>query len=109
MLSGYKALTRRFAKSFPITSEGFEIETELAIHALELGLPVFEISAPYERPLAPRSKLSSVKDGLKILRLIVALVERERPFAFFTAVAVILGMGKIGGIAPRRTRGISPA
>jgi glycosyltransferase involved in cell wall biosynthesis len=69
MLSGYKAFSRRFVKTFPAMSSGFEIETELMIHALEMRLPIAEISAPYgERPDGSASKLSTYRDGFLILR-----------------------------------------
>jgi len=85
MLSGYRALSRRFVKSFPALSTGFEIETELTVHALELRAPVGELSAPYvSRARGSASKLHTVRDGLRILRLIVHLVKEERPFQFFT-------------------------
>lgn len=91
MLSGYKVFSRRFVKSFPAMSTGFEIETELMIHALELKLPVGEISAPYgERPEGSTSKLATYRDGFIILRLIGVLVQRERPLEFFSAVAGLL-------------------
>lgn len=91
MLSGYKVFSRRFVKSFPAQSAGFEIETEIMIHALELGLPVGEVSAPYgERPEGSVSKLATWKDGIKILRLVGILVQRERPLEFFSAVAGLL-------------------
>jgi glycosyltransferase involved in cell wall biosynthesis len=91
MLSGYKCFSRRFVKTFPAMSSHFEIETELMIHALELRLPVAEISAPYRaRPEGSTSKLSTYRDGLLILRLIGLLVQRERPLEFFSAVAGVL-------------------
>lgn len=91
MLSGYKVFSRRFVKSFPAMSAGFEIETELMIHALELKLPLSEISAPYgERPEGSTSKLATYRDGFMILRLIGVLVQRERPLEFFSAVAAVL-------------------
>ena len=85
MLSGYRVLSRRFVKSFPALSTGFEIETELTVHALELRVPMAELSAPYvTRPRGSSSKLHTVRDGLKILKLIVHLVKEERPLQFFT-------------------------
>lgn len=93
MLSGYKAFSRRYAKSFPALSTGFEIETELVVHALDLRLPQSEITAPYrERPTGSASKLRTYSDGLRILRLIGFLVKEERPLAFFSIVAGILAM-----------------
>jgi glycosyltransferase involved in cell wall biosynthesis len=88
MLSGYRVFSRRFVKSFPAMSSGFEIETELTIHALELQLPVAEVATPYQmRVTGSASKLRTYSDGLKILRLIVALYKNERPFQFFSAIA----------------------
>ncbi|RWN09700.1 MAG: glycosyltransferase [Mesorhizobium sp.] len=93
MLSGYKAFSRRYVKSFPALSTGFEIETELVVHALDLRLPQSEITAPYrERPTGSASKLRTYSDGLRILRLIGFLVKEERPLAFFSIVAGILAM-----------------
>src|SRR6185437_9141854 len=91
MLSGYRVLSRRFVKSFPALSTGFEIETELTVHALELRVPVAELSAPYvTRPRGSASKLRTVRDGLKILALIVHLVKEERPLQFFSAGFCVL-------------------
>ena len=91
MLSGYKVFSRRFVKSFPAMSAGFEIETELMIHALELQAPIGEISAPYgERPEGSISKLATWRDGFLILRLVGLLVQRERPLEFFGAVGALL-------------------
>jgi glycosyltransferase involved in cell wall biosynthesis len=91
MLSGYKIFSRRFVKSFPAASAGFEIETELMIHALELNLPVGEISAPYgERPEGSTSKLATWRDGFLILRMIGVLIQRERPLEFFGVLAALL-------------------
>jgi glycosyltransferase involved in cell wall biosynthesis len=88
MLSGYRAMSRRFVKSFPALSEGFEIETEITVHALELGLRIVEISAPYkERPEGSVSKLHTYRDGIRILRVIVLLLKAERPFRFFAAIS----------------------
>jgi glycosyltransferase involved in cell wall biosynthesis len=88
MLSGYRVFSYRFVKSFPAMSSGFEIETELTIHALELQLPVAEVATPYRiRVTGSASKLRTYADGLKILRLIVVLYKNERPFQFFSAIA----------------------
>lgn len=90
MLSGYKVLSRRFVKSFPIISSGFEIETELMVHALELDVPISEVEIAYkERPKGSSSKLSTYKDGYKILKTIISLVESEKPLFFFNVVSII--------------------
>jgi glycosyltransferase involved in cell wall biosynthesis len=99
MLSGYRVFSRRFVKSFPGMSSGFEIETELTIHALELQLPVAEIATPYRiRVTGSTSKLRTYVDGLKIFRSIMVLYKNERPVRFFSAiggalVAVALALG----------------
>ena len=91
MLSGYRAFSRRFVKSFPALSEGFEIETELTVHALELRMPVGEIRTAYgARPAGSASKLRTYRDGVRILRTIVSLVKQERPLAFFSWCGLVL-------------------
>lgn len=91
MLSGYRVMSRRFVKSFPALSRGFEIETELTVHALELRLPVLDVDTAYnERPEGSESKLSTFKDGWRILRLIFSLIKEERPRQFFGVVSLAL-------------------
>jgi glycosyltransferase involved in cell wall biosynthesis len=91
LLSGYRVFSRRFVKSFPALSEGFEIETELSIHALQLRMPLSEVATQYkERPEGSSSKLNTFRDGFRILRSILLLLRAERPFAFFLVVAVVL-------------------
>jgi hypothetical protein len=85
--------SRRFVKSFPVSSSGFEIETELTVHALDLEMPMTELVLPYrERPEGSESKLSTVGDGFRIVGTIVRLVRSERPLAFFTALAGLLAV-----------------
>jgi len=92
MLSGYKLLSRRFVKSFPAMSGGFETETELTVHALEMRMPMTELSADYkERPDGSTSKLRTYHDGAKILMLISRLIKDERPLQFFTAMGLAFG------------------
>jgi hypothetical protein len=96
MLSGYRIMSRRFVKSFPALSTGFETETELTVHALELRLPIAEVMTPYrERPPASSSKLRTIPDGIRIMRLIVRLVREERPLEFFSAIAALLAIASI--------------
>lgn len=91
MLSGYRVFSRRYAKSFPALAKGFETETELTVHALELRMPYDEVSTPYgSRPEGSESKLSTYKDGFKILKTIINLYVSERPFMFFSLVALFL-------------------
>jgi glycosyltransferase involved in cell wall biosynthesis len=97
MLSGYRVFSRRFVKSFPVLSGGFEIETELTIHALELGLAVAEINTPYYARLkGSDSKLNTWRDGFRILRTIIGLYRAERPLAFFTGIALVLAIVSVG-------------
>lgn len=96
ILSGYRVFSRRFVKSFPALSTGFEIETELTIHALELGMPVGEIETPYyARPAGSASKLSTWRDGLRILWTIQRLYRTERPLQFFGLIAIVLAAASI--------------
>jgi glycosyltransferase involved in cell wall biosynthesis len=97
ILSGYRVFSRRFVKSFPVLSDGFEIETELTVHALELALPVAEIETPYfARPEGSASKLNTWRDGLRILGTILKLYRSEKPLRFFTAIGVFLILVSIG-------------
>ncbi|WP_420138173.1 glycosyltransferase family 2 protein [Sphingomonas sp.] len=92
ILSGYRVFSRRFVKSFPILSAGFEIETEISVHALELRMPVSEIVTQYgARPAGSASKLSTYSDGLRILRTIMTLFRLERPVLFFGSIGALLG------------------
>jgi glycosyltransferase involved in cell wall biosynthesis len=90
MLSGYRVMSRRFVKSFPALSAGFEIETELTVHALQLRVPIAEIPIPYrERPAGSFSKLRTFRDGARILGTIASLLKEERPMTFFGAAGAI--------------------
>jgi len=91
IFSGYRVFSRRFVKSFPVLSSGFEIETEMSVHALELRMPVGEIETMYgARPEGSESKLSTWSDGLRILRTIGTLYRVERPAIFYGAIGVLL-------------------
>ncbi len=101
MLSGYRVFSRRFVKSFPMLSGGFEIETELVVHALELGLPVAEIDTPYyARPQGSASKLNTWRDGFRILWTILQLYRSERPLIFFGAFGALLAAVSLGLALP---------
>ena len=97
MLSGYRVFSRRFVKSFPALSSGFETETELTIHALELRMPLGELNTPYkDRMAGSASKLNTYRDGARILATIVQLVKEEKPLQFFSvagAILFLLGFG----------------
>ncbi len=101
ILSGYRVFSRRFVKSFPILSGGFEIETELTVHALELELPVGEMATPYySRPLGSASKLSTWQDGFRILGTLLKLYRAERPLSLFGAFGLALIIVSIGLAIP---------
>jgi glycosyltransferase involved in cell wall biosynthesis len=91
MLSGYKIFSRRYVKSFPALSTGFEIETELTIHALEMNMPLAEVDTAYRnRPEGSVSKLNTFRDGLRIIAMILRLLKEVRPMAFFSTIAALL-------------------
>jgi len=96
MLSGYRVFSRRFVKTFPALARGFEIETELTVHALALRMPVAEVETPYrERQVGSDSKLNTWRDGWRILLTIFQLVKEERPLPFFLiagAIFIVLGL-----------------
>jgi glycosyltransferase involved in cell wall biosynthesis len=97
MLSGYKLLSRRFVKSFPALADGFDTETELTIHALELAMPVAHVTGPYKgRPEGSTSKLNTYRDGIRILWIILVLFKHERPMQLFSAVGAGLVLIAIG-------------
>jgi len=93
ILSGYRVFSRRFVKSFPILSAGFEIETEISVHALELRMPVAEMVTRYgARPEGSASKLSTYRDGWRILRTILTLFRIERPVLYFGSLGFLLAL-----------------
>lgn len=93
ILSGYRAFSRRFVKSFPALSNGFEIETELTVHALQLRMPIGEIDTPYGARLeGSQSKLSTFRDGYKIMVMITKLFKNERPLFFYGLIFGLLAI-----------------
>jgi glycosyltransferase involved in cell wall biosynthesis len=101
ILSGYRVFSRRFVKTFPVLSDGFEIETELSVHALELALPVAEIETPYyARPEGSFSKLNTWRDGFRILGTILKLYRSEKPLRFFSAIGIALALIAVGLAVP---------
>ena len=93
IFSGYRVFSRRFTKSFPALSRGFETETEISVHALELAMPVGEMVTAYgARPEGSESKLSTWRDGFRILLTIVHLFRLERPVLFFGAIGTVLSL-----------------
>jgi glycosyltransferase involved in cell wall biosynthesis len=101
MLSGYRVFSRRYVKSFPAHSQGFEIETELNVHALELRMPCTEVDTPYgARPEGSASKLSTYRDGWRILKTIGRLVVSEKPLQFFGWLGAVLALVAIALAVP---------
>jgi glycosyltransferase involved in cell wall biosynthesis len=96
VFSGYRVLTRRFVKSFPGYSSGFEVETELAIHALSMRIPMEEMPAPFgHRAPGSESKLSSFGDGMRVLRVVFYFLKEVRPLLFFFALAGLLALASL--------------
>jgi glycosyltransferase involved in cell wall biosynthesis len=101
ILSGYRVVSRRFAKSFPASSSGFEIETELSVHALDLKLATAEVPLPYgERPANSQSKLKTYKDGARILLSILMMYRALKPFGFYGAIFLALSIIALGLATP---------
>jgi glycosyltransferase involved in cell wall biosynthesis len=101
ILSGYRAFSRRYVKSFPALSSGFETETELTVHALELRMPCGEVQTLYgSRPEGSESKLSTYRDGWRILKTMVRLYMAERPLKFFGIIAAVLLLVAVGLFVP---------
>ncbi|HET7728839.1 MAG TPA: glycosyltransferase [Usitatibacter sp.] len=101
ILSGYRVFSRRFVKSFPALARGFEIETELTVHALELRMPVAEVATPYgARPEGSQSKLRTYRDGARILWAICKLFARERPMGFFGGGSALLALAAVALAVP---------
>jgi len=96
VFSGYRAFSRRFVKSFPVITHGFEIEMELTVHAIDLRVPVAEIPIPFgKRPDGSESKLHTVRDGLRILWILVLLAKEVRPLSFFASWALLGGLTSV--------------
>ncbi len=101
IFSGYRVFSRRFVKSFPVLSAGFEIETEISVHALELRMPVAEVVTAYAaRPEGSVSKLSTYGDGWRILKTIAMLFRFERPLLFFGGIGALLAAAAVGMAIP---------
>jgi hypothetical protein len=96
VLSGYRAFSWRFMKTTPVLSRGFEIETEMTLHALDHQLPVVEVPVPYGvRPEGSESKLHTFRDGYRVLKMILWLFKDYRPLLFFGAVGLVMLMASI--------------
>lgn len=101
MLSGYRVFSRRYVKSFPSLAVGFEIETELTVHALHLRMPIAEVETTYkDRPAGSLSKLSTFRDGFRILWKILVFIKEEKPMAFFSSIAFFFCLSSIALMFP---------
>jgi glycosyltransferase involved in cell wall biosynthesis len=101
MLSGYRIFSRRYVKSFPALAVGFETETELTVHALHLRMPTAEVETPYkDRPIGSTSKLSTFKDGFRILWMILVLIKEEKPMPFFSLISALFALISVALAAP---------
>jgi len=101
MLSGYRVFSKRYVKSFPALSTGFETETELTVHALRLRMPISEVQTRYgARKPGSASKLRTFHDGVRILATIVKLLQKERPFLFFSSIAAACALTSIALAMP---------
>ena len=101
IMTGYRAFSYQFVKSFPVLSKGFEIETEMTIHALDKNLSVQSVPVEYrDRPTGSVSKLNTYSDGFKVLRTILRLFKEYRPLAFFGIIAAVFGAAGIGLFIP---------
>lgn len=93
IMTGYRAFSFEFVKTFPVLSKGFEIETEMSIHAVQRNMQVENVVIEYrDRPEGSVSKLNTYSDGAKVLGTILKLYKNYRPFGFFTAIAVVLAL-----------------
>lgn len=101
MLSGYRIFSRRYVKSFPSLAVGFETETELTIHALHLRMPIAEVETSYrDRPTGSTSKLSTFKDGFRILWMILVFIKEEKPMSFFSLLALLFCLASVALMLP---------
>lgn len=101
IMTGYRAFSPLFVKNFPVLSKGFEIETEMTIYALDKNIYIKEIPIEYrDRPEGSQSKLNTISDGIKVLKMIVQLFREYKPLGFFTWIAVILGLSGVGIFVP---------
>ena len=101
IMTGYRAFSPLFVKNFPVISKGFEIETEMTIYALDKNIYIKELPIEYrDRPEGSVSKLNTISDGMKVLRMIVQLFREYKPLGFFTCIAAIFGIAGIGMFIP---------
>jgi len=101
IMTGYRGLSYMFVKSFPVLSKGFEIETEMTIHAIDKNMQLENIIVDYrDRPEGSESKLNTITDGIKVLRTIVSLLKNYRPMMFFTSIAAVLAVAGVALVIP---------
>lgn len=101
IMTGYRGFSKKFVKTFPVISKGFEIETEMTIHALDKNFYIEEFPIEYrDRPVGSESKLNTVSDGIKVIKTIAKLFKEYKPFAFFSIISIILWIISIGFFTP---------
>lgn len=101
IMTGYRGFSKKFVKTFPVISKGFEIETEMTIHALDKNFYIEEFPIEYrDRPLGSESKLNTVSDGIKVIKTIAKLFKEYKPFAFFSIISIILWIISLGFFTP---------
>ena len=101
IMTGYRAFSYAFVKTYPVLSKGFEIETDMTIHAINRRMQVANVVVSYrDRPDGSESKLNTYQDGAKVLMTIARLYKNYRPFAFFGLLALILALLSIGFMIP---------
>ena len=100
-MTGYRGFSKKFVKTFPVISKGFEIETEMTIHALDKNFYIEEFPIEYrDRPVGSESKLNTVSDGIKVIKTIAKLFKEYKPFAFFSIISIILWIISLGFFTP---------
>lgn len=101
IMTGYRGFSKEFVKTFPVLSKGFEIETEMTIHALDKNFYIEEFPIEYrDRPTGSESKLNTVSDGIKVIKTIARLFKEYKPFAFFTILSILLWLISLGFFTP---------
>lgn len=101
IMTGYRGFSKKFVKTFPVISKGFEIETEMTIHALDKNFYIEEFPIEYrDRPVGSESKLNTVSDGIKVIKTIAKLFKEYKPFAFFSIISIILWIISLGFFTP---------
>ena len=101
IMTGYRAFSKEFVKTYPVLSKGFEIETEMTIHAVDKNFLIKEVPVAYrDRPVGSVSKLNTYRDGFKVLKMIATLFKEYKPFFFFNIISIVLALISLLFIVP---------